>query len=349
MGIEETVVNAVKPYARAFKYALLRNLAARHARKVSLDSPDCAKQPLAFIIGCGRSGTSILGKTLAQHPDVDYLFEPGHLWSAVDPITDTTHLHSVAKCKFILDACDCTSEARRRFNQLFLKPAHRAGAALVLEKTPVNTARIGYLECLKDDARYIHIVRDGVDVARSIARLSMDQTYRIAGQPDRSRWWGRNSSKWNALAQDGAVNGYFTDEIPLIDNFLAKGAYEWLVSLGEVNRWRKHLGPRLLEIKYEFFTTQPRESIAAICDFLDIRHPGMWLNQFLPRISPPRHNEGLPILLPPAMCEAFNDHQSTYGFTPRAQSTASEKHSFQKHPTHDSHAIPSLATAASRR
>ena len=30
-----------------------------------------------FIIGCGRSGTTILGRTLAEHPRVKYLNEPG--------------------------------------------------------------------------------------------------------------------------------------------------------------------------------------------------------------------------------------------------------------------------------
>jgi hypothetical protein len=320
-------VKVLAPYARAVKYALLRHLAERRVRNHN-DGQAFGKQPMAYVIGCGRSGTTILGKTLGEHPDLHYFFEPKHLWFTVDPITDATNLHHVGECKFILDAPHCTEEARRRFHLLFLKPALRAGAAWVVDKTPANTVRIGYLESLKEDARYIHIVRDGVDVVRSITRLSRDNSYRIAGQRDRNRWWGRKHSKWRALSCDGISASYFPEEVPLLDNYQAKAAYEWLMSLGEVNRWRKHLGNRLLEIKYDGFTSDPRGTIAAVCDFLGIRKPIAWIEQALPRIDSTRHNQGPAVLLPPAMCAMFNHWQTTYGFEGRATPIDA------KHPLH---------------
>jgi adenosyl cobinamide kinase/adenosyl cobinamide phosphate guanylyltransferase len=33
-----------------------------------------------FIIGCARSGTSILGELIASHPQVKYIFEASHVW-----------------------------------------------------------------------------------------------------------------------------------------------------------------------------------------------------------------------------------------------------------------------------
>ena len=33
-----------------------------------------------FIIGCGRSGTTILGDTLSKHPKIEYLNERRDLW-----------------------------------------------------------------------------------------------------------------------------------------------------------------------------------------------------------------------------------------------------------------------------
>ena len=30
---------------------------------------------LAFVVGCARSGTSILGELIASHPEVNYVFE----------------------------------------------------------------------------------------------------------------------------------------------------------------------------------------------------------------------------------------------------------------------------------
>ena len=38
-----------------------------------------------FIIGCGRSGTTILGKTLSNHPKIKYLNERRDLWHKIYP------------------------------------------------------------------------------------------------------------------------------------------------------------------------------------------------------------------------------------------------------------------------
>ena len=38
-----------------------------------------------FSIGCGRSGTTILGNTLSQHPDIKYLNERRDVWHRAYP------------------------------------------------------------------------------------------------------------------------------------------------------------------------------------------------------------------------------------------------------------------------
>ena len=38
-----------------------------------------------FLLGCARSGTSILGEALATHPEIAYLFEASFLWNAISP------------------------------------------------------------------------------------------------------------------------------------------------------------------------------------------------------------------------------------------------------------------------
>ena len=35
---------------------------------------------IALIIGCARSGTSILGELVSAHPDVKYIFEAHPIW-----------------------------------------------------------------------------------------------------------------------------------------------------------------------------------------------------------------------------------------------------------------------------
>ena len=41
-----------------------------------------------LILGCGRSGTTILGQALAQHSEVTFLDEPRELWFRAYPATD---------------------------------------------------------------------------------------------------------------------------------------------------------------------------------------------------------------------------------------------------------------------
>jgi len=310
-----------KPLARALKYGFLKRLAERRASRISGANDGLAQQAMAFIIGCGRSGTTVLGEVLEKHPSILYFFEPYHLWATVDPITDVTNLYSQSPAKFILDANDCTHDAQRRFNLLFMERAHRAGSPLIVEKTPFNAARIGYLESLKPESKFVHIIRDGVDVARSIARLSEDNSYQIAGKPDRSRWWGHNDSKWTAIARDGKRMKYFAGEVDQLSDFAAKGAYEWLVSLAEVDSWRKRLGNRLMEITYDRLTTDPRGTIADICDFLSVPKSDAWLDLAIQKIDGTRHNPGSQVLLPPAMCEEFNRRQIRWGFAGRAISS----------------------------
>jgi hypothetical protein len=308
-----------KPLGRALKYTVLKRLAERRAG-YAIESANTGL-PAAFVIGCGRSGTTILGEVLDQHPAVYYFFEPYHLWATIDPISDVTNLYGVGACKFIMDQDDCTAESRRRFSLLFQEPGMRAGAELVVEKTPFNACRIGYLESIKPQSRFIHIVRDGIDVARSISRLSTDDSYKIAGKPGRSRWWGRNECKWDALSTDGMDAGYFPDEVSQLRDYQAKGAYEWLVSLAEVDRWRDHLGDRLLEITYDELTATPRRTMAEICDFLGISKQQAWLEECVRKIDQTRHNGGETLVLPPGMCEEFNQRQISYGFKGRAKPT----------------------------
>jgi glycosyltransferase involved in cell wall biosynthesis len=307
-----------KPIGRALKYNVMKWLAER---RISDDGRGRAADqfpPIAFLIGCGRSGTTVLGDVFNRHPQVRYFYEPYHLWATIDPSIDVTNLYHVGPAHFMLSGKDATDEARRRFGQLILNPTRRAGRDLAIEKTPFNACRIGYLESLAPNARFIHLVRDGVDVCRSIDRLSRDRTYRMVGKPGMNRWWGRRGSKWIALAADGMAAGYFPDEVPRLQSYESKGAYEWVVSLEEVERARAGLGDRLLEMSYQRLTTDPAAALTEICTFLGLSVPQRWLQKSVDTIEKGRTNLGKPLLLPPRICQAFNAWQERYGFEGRA-------------------------------
>jgi glycosyltransferase involved in cell wall biosynthesis len=312
------VKNYIKATGRAIRYGAAKWSADRRLSRPYAGDEAYAGIGSAYLIGCGRSGTTVCGDALKSHRGIRYFFEPYHLWATVDPVSDVLNLFHVGAARLLMDGEHCTEDAKRRFRTLLLGPALRGGTGLMMEKTPHNACRIGYLDALSPECKFIHLVRDGADVARSIDRLSRDHTYGIVGRRDLNRWWGRGGCKWTALSSDGYSADYFRDEIPLLLSYESKGAYEWLVSLAEIDRWRSRLGNRLLEINYEELTAQPEQTLRRICEFLSIEADQKWLKSAVKLFDGPRHNYGVPLVLPPKMAEAFNAAQERFGFPNRA-------------------------------
>jgi hypothetical protein len=290
----------------------------RRARRDAAGPAPAEITPPAFIVGCGRSGTTILGKLFTEHPEVTYLREPYHLWAAVDRRADVTGLHVVTPdVRFFLDEGDRTEEAQRRFDRL-IPGAARPGTR-VIEKTPHNAARIGWLEALAPGARYVHIARNGLSVAKSIDGIATTSSYRMAFKPRYNQWWGTDESKWRALAAEGPPRGYYPDEVSLLSTHAQRAAYEWLCSLGEVDRHRDGLGERLLEITYTGLTGEPEATLRALCGHLGIGCPEQWLAGAVAKVRPERVAGDFEVRLPPAMRGAFDAYQARHGFEGRAR------------------------------
>ena len=305
------------PYLRTAKLAARRTQAHLLAMMPGTRARGEVTSPI-FIVGCGRSGTTALGKVFITHPEVTYLREPYHLWRSIDPRTDVTGLHgSPAGTRYFLDAADYTQRARQRFDKL-IAGAGRRGTR-VMEKMPHNVARIGWLESLAPQARYIHIARNGLSVARSIGGIMAKPTWRPAFKSRYAQWWGTNNHRWTALSTEGAARGYFADEVSLLTTDTQKGAYEWMVSLGEADCARDTLGDRLVEITYTELTADTAKTLRRLCDHIDVSTPDDWIARAEALIHRERPNIGDPLLLPPAMAERFNELQARYGFDGRVE------------------------------
>ena len=269
--------------------------------------------PMIFIIGCGRSGTTLLGGMIGAHPQVSYLFEPYNVWAAISPVTDASQVFTRGEHHCILDAGSVTPEARRRFQRLMSRPP---GITLV-EKSPFNTWRIGFLKALAPDAKFVHIVRDGVDVARSVEKCARGE-YKLAFRPMLNPWWGVADAKWRALVADGKKAGYYAAEVDQLQSNAQRGAYEWLVSQLEVRAWRDRLGPSMVEVTYQDLTLDPAETVRKIADAVGLSCPGDWLRQVTGWVNRSASSDGEPVVLPAQMCDGFNSIQASYGFPGRA-------------------------------
>jgi len=110
-----------------------------------------------FIIGCARSGTSILGELVGQHPEVAYMFEASWAWEAggrgENGSDRLTEAHVTPEVAWLV---------RQR-----LEKRLTTGSVLV-EKNPRTSLRVPFVRALFPDARFVHIIRDGRDVACSL-------------------------------------------------------------------------------------------------------------------------------------------------------------------------------------
>ena len=73
-----------------------------------------------FIIGCGRSGTTILGKTLSKHPDIKYLNERRDLWHRAYPEFDIWN-KNIQNPKLYADKKDAISKKNNLLRHLFFR------------------------------------------------------------------------------------------------------------------------------------------------------------------------------------------------------------------------------------
>lgn len=298
------------PYFRA--EVLLAGL--RDTLTAGRPDPDwVTTDPPVFLIGCGRSGTTILGQLLGRHPAIDHRHEPYAAWAAIDPRTDFLHAYTSTAGRALLDWGDATARERRRFATI-LRPA--PGRRL-LEKTPINALRVGYLQALAPGATFVHLVRDGVEVSRSIAAVAAN-TVRYAGRGTFNRWWGVEDAKWRCLTRDAAAAGHPVAD-GLVDD-LQRGAYEWLVSLGEVDRHRRELDGHLVEVRYDQLTAEPERVLADLGRHLGLDGPERWAAEAGPLLhrGPAARSDGPALVLPARLASRFNEANASLGFAGRA-------------------------------
>lgn len=300
------------PLMRTIYYSVRGASAEARARLTPTPVTD-AFSPV-FIIGCGRSGTTLLGDLFAKHPRVKYICEPYDLWAAVHPATDFLQLYKHGEHHCILDSRAVTRETRIRFQRL-MSPGR--GFTLV-EKTPINALRLSFLDAIDPSARFVHIVRDGIEVVQSIERIA-SVTRRMAFRPPLNNWWGINDAKWTALVHDGRAAGYYPDEVSQLTTDVHRGAYEWMLSVREIDAWRSRLGSRLIELRLEDLINEPRRTLKSVIDWLGLSLSDEgWLDQASRMVRPMTNDYKTELMVPGQMREDFNKLQESYHFKGRA-------------------------------
>jgi Sulfotransferase family len=134
------------------------------------DSP--LRGRMIFIVGSRRSGTFWLQRIVTAHPKVAAVPSETHLFSSgIAPLfAGFQHsLRSSAKVGEVYVERDAALDAARDMCDVVFGAMLEPGATRIAERTPLHVFHLPLISAIYPDARYIHIIRDGRDVARSIA------------------------------------------------------------------------------------------------------------------------------------------------------------------------------------
>lgn len=232
--------------------------------------------PYVFLVGCLRSGTTLLQRIVDAHPQIAVIHETQWVprWyergvglnddGVVTPELVTrliehrrfSRLQVEAQRVAELIRSDEPKHYARFVTEVFDLHGQVKGKPLVGEKSPGYVRHLPTLHALWPDAKVVHLIRDGRDVALSV--LDWKKRDETAGQ----------FSTW--------------DEDPVATAALW---WEWHVRLGRETA--AALGPeRYREVFYESLVAEPERECARLCAFLGVPYDEAMLRFHEGRMRP---------------------------------------------------------------
>lgn len=250
---------------------------------MSHDSSDQPADSLPFvpvvIIGAGRSGTNSLRDMLTRLPDfstwpcdeVNPIWRHGNVFWPNDEIPPECARPSVRLY------------VRRAFLRLWKKTGK---PGFIVEKTCANSLRVPFVDAVLPEAKYIWIVRNGIDVVASACKrwqgelevpglryflakaryapvsdlplygfaFLKSRLARVTGRDNRLGTWGPRFA---------GIDDHTDAELEEVC------ARQWAACIERSNSAFEAIGQsRVLKVHYEDFTTQPDVILSAILSFL---------------------------------------------------------------------------------
>lgn len=210
-----------------------------------------------FIVGCPRSGTTLLQGMLAAHPRIKS-FPETHFFPTAYPrnrlkrlITwPALNLQGLLE-RFVQDLgrSDLIEDAHiglldRNFYDSFTSVLDRltldAGKDIWVEKTPGHIRHIKEILNRIPKAKFVHNVRNGADVVASLCQVTRENPV---------AWRKKRMSGFHGLSIDQCIE-------------------RWNSAMLITAKW--HRGPGHFLVKYEALVESPSNTLKDICSFLQI-------------------------------------------------------------------------------
>jgi Sulfotransferase family len=223
--------------------------------------------PVVFIVGCQRSGTTLLQRMVDASPHIAVVHESrwidtwyrervgltpeGHVTPELIPLlVEHPRFPQLEVDREDLEGLlpNGRSVSYRCFvSGVFDLHGRALGKSLVGDKTPRYVRSIPTLHGLWPEAKFVHLIRDGRDVCLSALE------WKSGGE------LARRFETWK------------TDPVATAGVW-----WDWLVRLGRETG--RDLGPALYrEVRYESLVSDPAEECSKLCEFLGIPYDGAML------------------------------------------------------------------------
>ncbi len=207
-----------------------------------------------FLIGCGRSGTTILGSTLGRHPSIKYLNERRDIWHQAYPNLDIWS-DKEGSPKLIANKQDLNHKRTKELKSIFHKEQVRSNNKVLLEKLPINNFRLDFIHSAFPNAKYIYLHRNGLEVAKSIEKRIKEDT------------WYKGAYKWTLIEKLAKSKQIPTDSLSQLE----KGLLEWRFSLQFSEQFFSQIPTsKYYSLSYQSFIEEPKTEIENILKFMHL-------------------------------------------------------------------------------
>ncbi len=226
------------------------------------------RQPV-FIVGTGRSGTTILGLILSMHRTVGFLNEPKALWHSIYPKEDVIGSYQKGSARYRLFANDTDSSMEQAAHRLYGAYLKAVCSTRVVDKYPELIFRVPFVKKIFPDAIFLFLVRNGWDTCFSIKRWS--ERLNVENRKVIHDWWGVNNKKWKLLNEQlVASDADFREIAPEVARFkdhINMAMVEWIVTMREGMRQMRENSDSFLMVRFEDLTHTPRKTLSKILEF----------------------------------------------------------------------------------
>jgi len=225
-----------------------------------------------FILGTGRSGTTILGIVLSMHRDVGFLNEPKALWHSVYPEEDLIGSYNRNHARYRLTAADASDAVIQAAHRIYSAYLSATFSRRIVDKYPELIFRIPFVRAIFPDAKFLFLTRNGWDTCHSIMHWSQ----RLGRQRNNEThdWWGVNRRKWDLLTDEiVARHDDLSTHVSAMKTWneqVDMAAVEWIVTMREGLSLLNQFPDDILHVRYESLCSDPQSVMAQIVDFLEL-------------------------------------------------------------------------------